>query len=51
MNENCPCRKKECARHGNCEACRAHHAAVKRKRPVACERKKKGLFSGITKKD
>ena len=36
INENCPCRKKGCPRHGDCAACRAYHA--ERKRPVFCER-------------
>ena len=36
MNENCPCGKKGCPRHGDCAACRAYHA--ERKRPVFCER-------------
>ena len=36
MNENCPCRKKGCPRHGDCAACRSHHA--ERRRPVYCER-------------
>ena len=35
---DCPCHKKKCERHGNCEACRKHHRESKRKRPVACER-------------
>ena len=35
-NESCPCRKKGCPRHGDCAACRSHHA--ERKRPVFCER-------------
>ena len=39
-NENCPCKKKKCERHGNCEACREHYAESKRKRPVSCEKKK-----------
>lgn len=34
---NCPCKKKSCPRHGDCEACRKHHAESKRKRP--CEKK------------
>ena len=38
-NENCPCKKKKCPRHGDCTACREHHAASKRQRPVACQRK------------
>ena len=33
---DCPCRKKSCARYGDCAACRAYHA--ERKRPVFCER-------------
>lgn len=33
----CPCKKKSCPRHGDCEACRKHHAESKRKRP--CEKK------------
>lgn len=36
-NSNCPCKKKSCPRHGDCEACRKHHAESKRKRP--CEKK------------
>lgn len=39
INENCPCKKKNCPRHGDCEACRIHHAASNRKRPVYCDRK------------
>ena len=39
-NENCPCKKKKCERHGNCEACREHYVESKRKRQVACEKKK-----------
>ncbi len=35
-NESCPCRKKGCPRHGDCAACRSHHAESKR--PVFCER-------------
>ena len=37
-NENCPCKKKSCPRHGDCEACRRYHEASKRKRPVYCDR-------------
>ena len=36
INENCPCGKKGCPRHGDCAACRAYHA--ERNRPVFCER-------------
>lgn len=34
---NCPCKKKNCVRHGNCEECRKYHAESKRQRP--CDRK------------
>ncbi len=36
-NPNCPCKRKKCPRHGNCEACRKHHAESKRQRPCTCE--------------
>lgn len=39
INENCPCKKKKCPRHGDCDNCRRHHAESMRKRPVYCERK------------
>lgn len=38
-NPNCPCRKKSCPRHGDCEACRKHHAESEHKRPVYCDKK------------
>ena len=37
-NTKCPCRKKKCERHGDCDACKAYHAG--NKRPPACERHK-----------
>lgn len=40
MNNNCPCKKKKCERHGNCAACRDHHAEKQRRYPVACEKGK-----------
>jgi len=40
---NCPCKKKSCIRHGNCDECRKYHAQLKSQRPVACERKHKSL--------
>ncbi|MGN0808553.1 MAG: hypothetical protein ACI4NQ_01140 [Christensenellales bacterium] len=43
INENCPCKKKKCDRHGKCDECRKHHAESKRQMPVACERRKKGI--------
>ena len=39
INENCPCKKKKCERHGKCDECRKHHAESKRQRPVYCEKK------------
>ena len=36
IGENCPCRRVNCPRHGDCAACRAHHRDSQRKRP--CER-------------
>lgn len=39
--KDCPCKRKECERHGKCEACRAHHETSEKKYPCACERKKK----------
>lgn len=41
-NENCPCKRKKCERHGKCDECRKHHVESKRQRPVACEKKKSG---------
>ena len=43
INENCPCKKKNCERHGKCHECRKHHALSKSKRPIACEKEKKGV--------
>lgn len=37
MNDVCPCRKRDCSRHGDCAACRTCHAAGKR--PPRCERR------------
>ena len=36
-NEDCPCSKVTCIRHGKCNECRAHHGKRNRLRP--CERK------------
>lgn len=36
----CPCKRKKCERHGNCEACVAHHAKSKRPRPCESNRNK-----------
>ena len=37
MNQaSCPCKRTNCPRHGDCDACRAHHQASRRRRP--CEK-------------
>lgn len=46
INENCPCKKKKCERHGKCDECRKHHAESKRQRPVACEKRKNREMNG-----
>ncbi|MGYP000307280458 len=38
-NKDCPCKRKSCPRHGNCEACKAFHADSKIVLP--CEYKKR----------
>lgn len=40
-NESCPCKRINCERHGDCDACRAHHNASARKLPPACEKKRR----------
>ncbi len=42
-NKECPCKRKKCERYGNCDACRAYHAASKKNIPVACEKKKQSV--------
>lgn len=37
----CPCRWKNCKRHGDCTACKEHHQKVKKDCPPACERRRK----------
>ncbi|MGN0456396.1 MAG: hypothetical protein ACI4F2_06030 [Acutalibacteraceae bacterium] len=37
INQDCPCKRTKCARHGNCEECKKHHA-LKKKHLPACER-------------
>ncbi len=32
----CPCKREKCPRHGNCKACREHHAGKATK--TACQR-------------
>ena len=38
ISQGCPCKRKKCERHGNCDACRAHHHDSSRKSLTACER-------------
>lgn len=40
QNQECPCKRLQCKRHGDCEACKKHHLEVMRYSP-ACERAKK----------
>ena len=40
-NNNCPCVRKKCERHGKCDLCRKHHSLCK-KYPVYCEKIKIG---------
>ena len=39
INENCPCKKRDCSRHGDCEVCRSYHIASRSKKSIYCERK------------
>lgn len=39
-NENCPCKRVKCERHGDCAACRAHHSSTK-KQLTACDKAKR----------
>lgn len=40
-NVKCPCRWKNCKRHGDCTACKEHHQKVKKDCLPACERRRK----------
>ena len=46
---DCRCKKKNCPRHGDCAACRAHH--VESGRRVACEREVRGLKRLLRKRE
>lgn len=35
---DCPCKRIQCERHGDCAACMAHHHAPGKKLLAACER-------------
>ncbi len=39
--ENCPCKWKNCKRHGDCKLCRDHHASHPKYKQPFCEKKKK----------
>lgn len=49
MNENCPCKRIQCERHGNCAACKEHHYTKKKYLP-ACERIKAKAEKAANKK-
>lgn len=36
--QHCPCKRRRCSRHGDCTACREHHA--EKNALTACERAK-----------
>lgn len=36
INEECPCKRQQCPRHGDCVTCREHHLSNK-KIPTYCE--------------
>ncbi len=38
QNIGCPCKRKKCERHGDCDACKEHHHNSARKPLTACER-------------
>lgn len=38
QQENCPCKRINCPRHGDCAACREHHHASSRKPLTRCEK-------------
>lgn len=48
MNENCPCKKKKCIRHGKCDECKKHHAESKARMPVYCERENRQKIAAST---
>ncbi|MCI8405138.1 MAG: hypothetical protein HFE49_09600 [Clostridia bacterium] len=41
-NEKCPCKRRKCKRHSNCEECREYHKTSGNKYAPACERKSGG---------
>lgn len=44
--KNCPCKRTECPRHGDCTACRAHHHNDSRWPMTSCERLQKKRSKG-----
>lgn len=38
INENCPCKRTNCERHGDCVACKEHHHSLEQKLMTSCER-------------
>ncbi len=45
-NINCPCKRKNCERHGNCAECRLYHQNHTRYRGSYCDRQKKKKHKG-----
>lgn len=58
LNLNCPCRRFNCERHGDCKVCKEHHRNLKSGMLPTCERlkvkeqkkKEKGNLTKITRK-
>lgn len=49
--ENCPCKRVNCVRYGDCEACRKHHSSMDKKELTSCERLEKKLQKKKEKED
>ena len=41
INENCPCKRKKCERHGKCDECRKHHAESERQSLFIVKKRKR----------
>lgn len=37
-NKDCPCKRKNCERHGDCAACKEHHHVLQKRSLTTCER-------------
>lgn len=45
---NCPCKRKNCERHGNCAECRLHHQTHTSYKGTYCDRQKKKRYKGTS---